>query len=117
MRPPFEKFKGGICRGCYSLGTACGKCERCEWEQNLQALQSKPDTPLTIDSFLADVQAERIGRLVAAINWAMGCGADPADEWGAEHKHPYWWRRRLAEMAGLEYSPEECKYVLQGRTL
>jgi hypothetical protein len=33
-RPPFETFKHPTCRGCYALGTACGKCEKCEWERS-----------------------------------------------------------------------------------
>lgn len=31
--PPWETFKNPTCRGCYALGTACGHCEKCEWEQ------------------------------------------------------------------------------------
>ena len=31
-RPPYETFTKPTCRGSYALGTACGKCEKCEWE-------------------------------------------------------------------------------------
>lgn len=33
-RPPFETFKRPICRGSIMFGSACGRCERCTWEQN-----------------------------------------------------------------------------------
>lgn len=32
-RPPYETFKRPTCRGSYRLGTACGHCEKCAWEQ------------------------------------------------------------------------------------
>lgn len=25
-------FKGRTCRGCFALNSACGNCERCDWE-------------------------------------------------------------------------------------
>lgn len=31
MEPP--KFTKATCRGSYVFGTACGKCERCEYER------------------------------------------------------------------------------------
>jgi hypothetical protein len=30
VEPP--RFEGLVCRGCSTLGTACGGCERCKWE-------------------------------------------------------------------------------------
>lgn len=32
VRPPYETFKGPVCRGSYALGNQCGRCEKCEWE-------------------------------------------------------------------------------------
>jgi hypothetical protein len=30
-------FKGATCRGTFVFGTACRRCERCEWEQKRMA--------------------------------------------------------------------------------
>lgn len=42
MRPPFETFKAATCRGSYVLGTACGVCEKCAWEQKVAAIATVP---------------------------------------------------------------------------
>lgn len=30
---PLPEFKGATCKGSYALRSACGQCERCEWER------------------------------------------------------------------------------------
>jgi len=38
-----KTYQGVICRGCYALGTACGRCEKCEDERKQFMAAGKPD--------------------------------------------------------------------------
>ncbi len=39
---PFERFKNPICKGAWVLGTACGRCEKCEFTRLPMALEPDP---------------------------------------------------------------------------
>lgn len=41
IQPPWDTFKKATCRGAYYLGTACGTCEKCQWELSLLSTQPK----------------------------------------------------------------------------
>lgn len=41
-RPPSETFTRPTCRGSKALGTSCGHCEKCLWEQSQASAGAPP---------------------------------------------------------------------------
>ena len=35
---PYDTFKNPVCRGCFELNTACGRCEACLWVKQRRGL-------------------------------------------------------------------------------
>ena len=45
VREQLPKFSGATCKGSFVLGSACGHCERCKWEQAHGAKMSAKIVP------------------------------------------------------------------------
>lgn len=48
------EFKNATCRGCYALGTACGKCEKCEIDKPIL-----PPDVRALDAMIHDLRKMR----------------------------------------------------------
>lgn len=58
---------------------------------------------------LDEGRAQGRARLLDALNWALGCGGDFRERRPGEG--PLYWRRELADRAGLRYDPDAKRYV------
>lgn len=69
MMPAFTK---PTCRGSYALGTACGNCERCEWERahgpwKGEGAKTRPDRTVTEAHVVVISEDLNVGELKVAL--------------------------------------------------
>ena len=58
--PP--EFNGATCRGSYAFGTACGLCEKCEWERELILASETNKRPASLrEQIIAVLKSVRSG--------------------------------------------------------
>ena len=58
--PP--EFNGATCRGSYAFGTACGLCEKCEWERELILAAETNKRPASLrEQIIAVLKSVRSG--------------------------------------------------------
>jgi hypothetical protein len=64
-----KKYQRPICRGCYELGTACGKCDKCKDELATLAALKKEPAKILVDY---SPSVLRTNFLIGQINAAAG---------------------------------------------
>jgi hypothetical protein len=113
-----KKFSVTAIINTISFFASCIKCGE-KWDDVCQkALDDATDEIRAIRATPSDPREsldKQVERLVEAINWACGCGDEDfaptaADEASGDPPR-FWWRRHLAERAGLYWWNEKAKYV------